>query len=174
MLKVMEKVGKSIREKFTWVPSEETIYLVMDNAGGHGTAEAVQTYTRMLMDKYNIEIIHQIPRSPETNLLDLGLWRSVQSSVEKEHVKKTYHPDSLTRSVKRAWDERLNPIVFSRVADRLLKVLDLIVKDGGDNNLVESERGKLFSDPIDAPAEDVANDSDAPEAPDFVLDNEDE
>ena len=63
---------------------------------------------------------------------------------------------------------------FSRVADRLLKVLDLIVKDGGDNNLVESERGKLFSDPIDAPAEDVANDSDAPEAPDFVLDNEDE
>ena len=95
-------------------------------------------------------------------------------SVEKEHVKKTYHPDSLTRSVKRAWDERLNPIVFSRVADRLLKVLDLIVKDGGDNNLVESERGKLFSDPIDAPAEDVANDSDAPEAPDFVLDNEDE
>jgi hypothetical protein len=38
---------------------------------------------------------------------------------------------------------------FSRVADRLLKVLDLIVKDDGNNNFVEGSQGKnnayLFS-----------------------------
>jgi hypothetical protein len=174
MLGIMGRVGKAVREKFSWVPAEETVYLVMDNAGGHGTSEAIKTYTQMLMDEYNIEIFLQVPRSPETNLLDLGIWRSIQSAVEKEHAKKTYDPDSLARSVQRAWDKRLNPIAFGRVADRLLKVLDLIVRDNGDNNLVESERGKLFSDPIDTPVEEFSEYSDAPEALDFVMDSEDE
>jgi hypothetical protein len=174
MLGVMGKVGNAIREKFSWVPAEETVYLVMDNAGGHGTSEAIEKYTQMLKDEYNIEIIHQVPRSPETNLLDLGIWRSIQAAVEKEHVKKTYDPESLARSVERAWDKRLNPIAFSRVADRLLKVLDLIVEDDGDNNLVESQRGKLFSDPVYATADGVAEASDTPEVFDFVVDTEDE
>jgi hypothetical protein len=91
-----------------------------------------------------------------------------------EDVKKTYDPESLARSVERAWDKRLNPIAFSRVADRLLKVLDLIVEDDGDNNLVESQRGKLFSDPVYATADGVAEASDTPEVFDFVVDTDDE
>jgi hypothetical protein len=61
-------------------------------------------------------------------------------------------------------------------------VLDLIVKDDDNNNFVEGSRGKnnadLFSDPVDAHAvevaEGIAEDSDAPEAPDCVVDDEDE
>ena len=84
----------------------------MDNAGGHGTDEAVQSYTDMLKSEYTIEIIQQVPRSPETNMLDLGLWRSMQSAVEKEHAFKVYDADALNRSVEKAWNDRLNPEVF--------------------------------------------------------------
>jgi len=35
MLQTMPTVGAAIRQKMPWVPAEETIYLVMDNAGGH-------------------------------------------------------------------------------------------------------------------------------------------
>ena len=111
-----------------------------------------------------------------------GVWLRIlpldeddQAAVEKEHVKKTCDVDSLARSVLRAWDKRLNPIVFSRVADRLLKVLDLIVEDDGGNDFVEDDRGKpCFSDPVAAPAEGVAKAYEDPEAPDFVDEHEDE
>lgn len=49
----------------------------MDNAGGHGTHEAIRSYTKTLEEDYNIEIIFQIPRSSYTNVLDLGVWMSL-------------------------------------------------------------------------------------------------
>jgi hypothetical protein len=86
MLDVMPRIGAAIRQKLHWIPENEIIYLVMDNAGGHGTVEAIEQYTRILLEDYNIEIIHQPARSPETNPLDLGVWRSIQSSVEKKTI----------------------------------------------------------------------------------------
>ena len=131
----------------------------MDNAGGHGTDEAVKSYTEMLKSEYTIEIIQQVPRSPETNMLDLGLWRSMQSAVEKEHAFKVYDADALNRSVEKAWNDRLKPEVFKRVYERLRKVLKLIESDNGDNNEVESKRGKkFFSDPLFAPKDDDESD----------------
>jgi hypothetical protein len=32
-----------------------------------------------LLEQYNIEIIHQALRLSETNVLDLGLWQSIQT-----------------------------------------------------------------------------------------------
>jgi len=52
----------------------ETIYLVMDNAGGHGTNNAVEDYTRCLKEEHNITIIQQPSRSPHLNALDLEPW----------------------------------------------------------------------------------------------------
>ena len=71
MLGVMDRVGKALRESFYWVTPNEWIYLVMDNAGGHGTDEAWKTFTNDLKEKYKVKIIRQCPRSPETNLLTL-------------------------------------------------------------------------------------------------------
>jgi hypothetical protein len=51
MLSIMDEVGSAIREKFFWVPKEKTIFLFMDNAGGHGTDDAVRKYTNDLMEK---------------------------------------------------------------------------------------------------------------------------
>jgi hypothetical protein len=59
MLDVMPRIGAAIRQKMNWVPENEIIILVMDNAGGHGTVEAIEQYTRHLLENYRIQIIHQ-------------------------------------------------------------------------------------------------------------------
>ena len=40
MLETMDDVGKAIRDYFWFLPSFITIFLVIDNAGGHGTNDA--------------------------------------------------------------------------------------------------------------------------------------
>jgi len=42
MLEQDDSIGESIRAKMPWVPANDTIYLFMDNAGGHGTKEAIE------------------------------------------------------------------------------------------------------------------------------------
>ncbi len=96
MLQIMPKVGKEIRKAFHWVSigtrrddgeweGGHPIYLVLDSAGGHGTIAAVQSYKQMMKNQYNIILVHQITNSPETNVLDLGIWMSLQNAVEKTH-----------------------------------------------------------------------------------------
>ena len=54
----MNRVAEAIRAAYEWVWPTEPIYLVMDNAGGHGTNEAVKKYKDRLKYRYNIIIIH--------------------------------------------------------------------------------------------------------------------
>jgi hypothetical protein len=105
-------------------------------------------------------------------LFHLGVWRSIQSAVEKEHLFMRYHADSLARTVERAWDTRLKPDAFKKVYDRLYVVLALIIADNGGNNLlVESKRGKLFRDPVlpDEMEQQVGDEE--PEGPDLLIAN---
>jgi hypothetical protein len=78
----MDKIGKAIRAKYDWLPLTEEIYLVMDNAGGHGTKDTIDQYVADLLDTHNVRVLWQEPRGPELNLLDLGVWMSLQSAVE--------------------------------------------------------------------------------------------
>ena len=120
--------------------------MVMDNAGGHGTKETVKLYTEMLKTKYNIIIIHQVPRSPYTNLLDLGVWCSLQAAVEKEHYMKRTDVHALQNSVMSAWNTRPLDKVIKKVWTRMKKDLAIIVEGDGGNDLVEKKRGKRWND----------------------------
>ena len=73
MLQSMNEVAVAIRAAFWFIPTFISIYLVIDNAGGHGTKQAMLEYETMLKLKYNIKALHQVPNSPDTNLLDLGV-----------------------------------------------------------------------------------------------------
>jgi hypothetical protein len=75
----------------------------MDNAGGHGIKDAIDWYEREIKDRFNVKIIHQ---SPETNLLDLGIWCGPQSMVDEAvHRDKTKSSTSaLARTVMNAWN----------------------------------------------------------------------
>ena len=59
MLDTIPDIAQTMREKFHWILETEKIYLVMDNAGGHGTDAAKETYVNVLKEK-NIEVIWQL------------------------------------------------------------------------------------------------------------------
>ena len=149
MLETMDGVGKAIREAYHWVKwnplnvqQSDTIYLVMDNAGGHGTDEAVQQYSKDLKNNYKIEIVHQVPRSPETNVLDLGIWMSLQSAVEKEHRGQKCDANALDGTVMRVWENVASEDAFRNVFGKLPVIYHNIKTSGGGNNTVETNRGK--------------------------------
>jgi hypothetical protein len=141
MMDTIFEIGTSIRTSFKWVPEDVPIYLFMDNAGGHGTDQVKNEYVRILKSKFNIIVEWQVANSPETNLLDLGFWATVQSCVEKLHKFKRMDPDSLSRSVRDAWFGMDTMDKLDRIYKRWEHVLSLIEKGKGTNDLVESDRG---------------------------------
>jgi hypothetical protein len=50
MLHHIPLIVAKIQEKMLWLLPTEPIYLVMDNAGGHETQEAIQEYTRRALE----------------------------------------------------------------------------------------------------------------------------
>ena len=146
MKNIMPKVGKAIRDAYHWVSRDIPIFMYLDNAGGHGTKEVVTAYVKALLDEYNVVCVHQRPRSPCTNLLDLGVWMALQNVVEKLHFRKRMETTALCGTVVEAW-KSLQPIKLLNVYNRWLLVLDLIIEDNGGNRLVETKRGKLYRAP---------------------------
>ena len=145
MLRIMDDVGTAIRTAFHWIPQDQFCYLIMDNAGGHGTDQAIETYTNILRERYKIKIIFQVPRSPYTNVLDLGAWCALQTRVEKVHYMRRCEVECLAKSVYEAWNADNNfDVVVGKVFNRLQNVLVLILEGNGSNHLVEKKRGKQF------------------------------
>jgi hypothetical protein len=166
MLENIRTVGEAIRSAFYWVPKEELCYLFMDNAGGHGTIEAIEEYTKILKEEFNIEIVHQVPRSPETNCLDLGIWCCLQWAVDKLMRGRRGDVYALNKGVYEAWNTTNLEGAFSNVWKRLGRVLHLIEEDNGGNDLVEGKRGKKWAaldEPL--PYENEAGPAAAPAAP---------
>ena len=128
MLKVMDEVGQNIRAKFKWVSEDDLCYLVMDNAGGHGTNEAIKKYSAYLLSKYKIKIIFQVPRSPFTNVLDLGVWMSLQAMIEKSHHMRRCEVGALVHSVNDTWENGKLDGSITNVFNRIHKVLCLVVE----------------------------------------------
>ena len=146
MLSAMTRVGIAIRASYQWVPITKICYLVIDNAGGHGTNEAIHSYTKSLKDEYKIQIIFQVPRSPYTNVLDLGVWMSLQAAVERQHYLKRCNANALVNSVMKTWTEgHLNHSIV-KVFKRLKPVLCNILEAKGGNEFVEMKRGKQHAD----------------------------
>ena len=97
---------------------------------------------KKLKDKYNVEIEWQVPNSPETNMLDLGTWLSLQSKVELSHRNKVMNKDVLAATVEKCWNDiDMNEDILTKVHKRWKLVLELIVQGIGSNNLVEKHRG---------------------------------
>ena len=77
-------------------------------------------------------------------MLDLGVWMAMQSVVEKEHFGQVKNPDALWWTMERAW-EMLVPKKLNNIYERWKLILELIIEDEGGNHLIESKRGKLYS-----------------------------
>jgi hypothetical protein len=141
MLDIIHEVGGKICASFDWLPKEtEEIHLFMDNAGGNGTNDAREQYVSILKSEFNIIVIWQIANSPETNMLDLGAWVTIQCIVSHMHRGKHIQKDTLCKTVYNAFDT-LESIKLENIASRWKRVLDLIIIGKGSNDLVEQCRG---------------------------------
>ena len=158
MLSAMRRVGVALRTCYHWVALTTVIYLIMDNAGGHGTNECVIEYTRIFKVEFNVVIIHQVPRSPYTNVLDLGVWRSLQSIVERKHFMRRCNADSLCRTVMEAWNGTALDAIIGKVFTRLEKVICLIKEEHGANDTVEEKRGIQYEN---MKFDDITNESES-------------
>ena len=65
------------------VPIATTIYINMDNAGDHGTGNAIDTYTTRCLEELNVKIEFQPSKSPDMYSNDTGFYNSLQQKVEK-------------------------------------------------------------------------------------------
>ena len=102
-----------------------------------------------MLTKHNIIVEFQPPRSPELNLLDFGLWMSMQSAVEKLIARNDFREsaDAIYSACREVF-ENCDASIIQKVYDRLSKkVWSLVVLDRGDNTKVEQNRGKLTVDP---------------------------
>ena len=117
------------------------------------------------MKELNIILVRQVPNSPDTNVLDLGIWMSLQSAVEKHHRLHRGDREALHATVMQVWDEVTNAEAFEAVFDRLAKNYDIIRQHGGGNTLIEAHRGKAGKVALDslvaAVAEREEDDADA-------------
>ena len=141
MMDHIRMIGKSIREAYSFLPDDHPIYLFMDNAGGHGKTEIKRQYETILKQEFEISIEWQVPNSPETNMLDLGVWMALQSLVEKLHMGKVMQSDELTRTVFNSFG-RISQEIFTKVYERWKYTLQLIISGKGTNEVVEDHRGK--------------------------------
>ena len=103
-------------------------------------------YVALLKEKHNVVCVFQRPRSPATNMLDLGVWMAFQSLVEKLHLEKRQESKALCNTVDQAWED-MDAIKLRNVYERWKLVLDLIIKDDGGDRYIEANRGKLFKVP---------------------------
>ena len=74
-------------------------------------------------------------------MLDLGAWASIQAEVEERHRKCVMRNDVLQHSVETAF-ENLQESKLTKIYDRWEKVLGLIQKLNGGNELEEVGRGQ--------------------------------
>ena len=149
MLNVVDEIGESIRKAYSFLPQDHPVHLFMDNAGGHGKKEIKEEYVRKLKDKYNVIVVWQVPHSPESNMLDLGVWMGLQLKVEAYHRLKVMSKDILADSVETCFREAINSGMLAKVHERWQLVLELIKNGNRTNNLVERHRGlkrKLLDD----------------------------
>ena len=104
MMDHIRNIGKSIREAHSFLLQNHPVYMFMDNAGGHGKTEIKQLYEKILKEEFAVHIEWQVPNSPETNMLVLGVWVALQSLVEKMHFGKVMQGDELSKTVMKVLD----------------------------------------------------------------------
>ena len=97
-------------------------------------------YSEYLEAKYSIVVHHQVPWSPKTNMIDLGEWMTVQSKVEKYHLRNVKQHDALAWYAKKSW-HNMEEQKLTKIWYYFLKVPDLIIQKQSRNDLVEINGG---------------------------------
>jgi hypothetical protein len=114
---LIDKVLPAIRAKWpcSWRgKSSNTILIEQDNAKPHSSGTEFELASALNQDGFDIRLASQPPNSPDMNVLDLGLFRAIQSL---QHQLPQKGIDSLIAATEQAYwsmdPEKLNNIFLS-------------------------------------------------------------
>jgi len=165
--------GPAIRTAFDEIctaqglPLNHEVRLQIDGAGGHG-GDAIKEMQVMMKRDFNINLVVQPPNSPESNVLDLGIWRAIQARVDTLGMGHRRDPEVLANTVVDAWnryDEYFSGDAgFLAVWEKLKDIAEVTLEAKGDNvhdegrNAGARKRARAVFDAIEA-ASDAALDA---------------
>jgi hypothetical protein len=125
----------AISKKLKWAKSVE---VQMDSAGGHKidtSVDALNVYCRHYYPK--VSFITQPTRSPDMNVLDLGIWNSLQSGVPSIKYDKGATEQMYVRivnEVMRAWDTYDGMTKLTKIFTTLTMIYNSAIMYNGGNN----------------------------------------
>jgi hypothetical protein len=130
-----DKLLPAIREKWPCGNIQEVkhIRLQHDNAPVHFKKtdnewiQAAQQYA----DRFNFTLKEQPANSPDTNILDLGFFESLQTLQQQQRPADNI--DELVQNVLTSW-QQFDPIVLNRTFITHQSVCDVIIQSYGDND----------------------------------------
>ena len=136
---IIEKVIPAIKDKWPHCHRGTPIRVQQDNAKPHLIAEddpdLAQAITATGLD---IRMVKQPPNSPDTNVLDLGYFKAIQTL---QYRKRTETIPQLVKAVEDSFVE-LNPTTLNKVFLTHQQVLEQIILHDGGNNYKLPHMGK--------------------------------
>jgi len=141
---VLEKVIPRIEEVWPDRRPTYTIKLQHDNARVHfGNDDADFQQLNVDGRRFQFELAEQPANSPDTNILDLCFFNSLQSLQFKEGQAQSM--DELIDMVNAAWN-RYNPVTLNRSFLTHQSCLDQILCHGGDNHykMIRPSKDRLY------------------------------
>ncbi|XP_042009191.1 uncharacterized protein LOC121757765 [Salvia splendens] len=126
---VNKSIVPAIKAKWPEWASKE-IYIQQDNATPHINGVDAEFEAVAKSDGFKIHLICQPPNSPDTNILDLGFFRAIQTL---QHEKPCNNVDTLLENVCSSYEE-LSPQTLNKVFLSLQACLTEIMVFRGGNN----------------------------------------
>eukprot|EP00903_Cladosiphon_okamuranus_P010114 g9578.t1 len=109
---------------------DRIVWVQQDNARPHMINNDPDISAAMSADGWDIRLINQPANSPDTNILDLGFFNSIQSLQDRTTPRSV---DDLVKAVKDAWNAD-PPVVLNRVWLSLQGCLEQVLLAGGEND----------------------------------------
>eukprot|EP00903_Cladosiphon_okamuranus_P008822 g8449.t1 len=140
---MIDKVIPDIKRQFPRPPAaaspeDRIVWVQQDNARPHRINDDPELRAAMSADGWDIRLINQPDNSPDTNILDLGFFNSIQSLQDRTCPRTV---DELVTAVEQAWAAD-PPKVLNRVWLSLQACLEQIMLAGGDNDYKLPHIGK--------------------------------
>ena len=89
MEKIMGKLSDAIDDKWPPAQRNRTVLVQMDNASPHITESNEFWQKKRQGKRQTVRLIRQPPLSTNLNILNLGLWNSIQSRQKKRDIMHT-------------------------------------------------------------------------------------
>lgn len=135
---LINKVLPAIREKWPRRHAGAPIYIQHDNAKPHIRPNDPAFLEAARMEGFDIRLRCQPPNSPDTNVLDLGFFNSIQSL---QHQTPSRTIDDLIAATENAFEE-LSEIKLNYVFLTLQQCLKTVIEIGGGNEYKIPHMGK--------------------------------